>query len=171
MIPPEENARRMNAYSRGLTDTQMATQLGLSFSTVVYWRRQQDLDRNHAQGAPQPWTGAEKMLLRTLAHAVRKPELAERLGRSERSVEQMAHRLRIKIKRSRSRTDHTGPPPKETHRRRITDDEREKIMMLCGMVKVGRSMVPQATTAEVLNAAIEAIRAGYAKKFISVTEL
>lgn len=172
MITSEaEHERRRTAYRKGLTDPELAAALGLSYTAVVYWRKSVGLARHKKKGQPPPWTEDEKKILRILARDCSKDDLASVMGRSKRSVEQKAFRMRIKIKRQKPRNISVGPRPKSEYRREITADERYKIALLHGLVKKGRGMVPDATTTDVLNAAIEAIRIGYGKSFISITEL
>lgn len=171
MIAPEETERRVNAYNSGKTDQELARVLGLPCSTVTSWRTGAGLSRNQKPGLRSRWTDEEKWKLRKLASSHTRDEIALALGRAPRSVEQMAHRMRIKIKKIRRRVIRTGPAPKSEHGRKITDKERYKLALLQGLFKKGRAMVPTATAEEIINAAIEAIRIGYAKKFIDGTEL
>ena len=171
MISPDEKQRRLDAYAKGLTDQEIARELGLSHSTVAYWRTRANLPNNLKPGIQPQWSKAETWKLLKLANQCSAEELAAIFGRSKHSIEMKAYRMRIKIRKTRKRAPRDGPDPKQGHRRILNNEEKYKLAMLQGMLRRGRQMVPTATPAEIVNAAIEAIRTGYAKKFFDTTEL
>lgn len=157
--------QRYEQWQKGRTDPEIAKALGIPYQTVVSWRRAKGLPRNADTDRPPPWSQQELDRLRRLSQKLDRAEIARILGRTCKSVSLKAARMRIKLKRRRERIEHTGPTPRSEYRRKITQEEYEKLITLQALYLKGRKLAPDTSPGEIITAAIEAMRSDCATEY------